>query len=94
MLIFLSQFLTIFLLGNQSLMVRDHNYWGAAIGSLLIGVCQFYIYTVVQSIEMYSYDWYVFLIAGPMAIVTAMKFHATISSFIHRLGGKESKKTT
>lgn len=82
--IFIAQFLTIFLLGNQSLMVKDHNYVGAAIGSMLIGLAQFYIYQVVQDIDMYTVEWYTFLVAGPMAIVTAIKFHPTITKLISR----------
>tara|TARA_R110000822_G_scaffold236402_2_gene367009 strand:- start:10313 stop:10531 length:219 start_codon:yes stop_codon:yes gene_type:complete len=62
----------------QSLMVRDNHYLGAAIGSLLIGVCQFYIYNVTGSFSILSLDWFVFIFAGPIAIVSAMKTHPII----------------
>jgi hypothetical protein len=63
-------------------MVRDHNYIGAAIGSTLIGISQFYIYKVVQSIEVGTLVWLSFIVAGPMAIVTAMKFHSYVSNLL------------
>jgi len=75
MAIFLSQFLTIYLLGLQSLMVRDNNKLGAFIGSLLIGMCQFYIYNITGSFSMLSLDWFLFIFAGPVAIVLAMETH-------------------
>lgn len=84
MLIFLSQFLTIYLLGMQSLMVRDNNYLGAALGSLLIGVCQFYIYNVTGSFSMFSLDWGIFILAGPIAIVSAMKTHPLLLKLMKR----------
>lgn len=84
LLIFLSQFMTIYLLGLQSLMVRDHIYIGAFIGSLLIGVCQFYIYNVTQNIEIGSTFWYLFIFAGPFGITSSMWSHPRISKYIFR----------
>lgn len=78
MTIFISQFLTIYLLGMQSLMVRDNHYLGAFLGSLLIGICQFYIYNITNTFGLLSIDWFVFIIAGPVAIISAMKTHPII----------------
>lgn len=83
-LIFISQFLTIFLLGLQSLMVRDHIYTGAFIGSLLIGMCQFYIYNVTQTIDVYTTHWFVFIFSGPFAIVSSMWSHPRLMKHIFR----------
>ena len=84
MLIFISQFLTIYLLGMQSLMVRDNNYLGAFIGSLLIGACQYYIYNITGSFSMLSLDWFIFIIAGPIAIISAMKTHPLLLKLMKR----------
>ena len=72
LLVFITQFLTIFMLGVQSLMVRDHNYVGAILGSFIIGVCQFFIYGTVSTLQLGSSSWYFFIFAGPIAIASAM----------------------
>lgn len=84
MTIFISQFLTIYLLGMQSLMVRDNHYTGAFVGSLMIGVCQYYIYNVTGSFSALSLDWFIFIFAGPFAIVLAMKTHPWIMNKIFK----------
>lgn len=83
-MIFLSQFLTVYLLGMQSLMVRDNHYLGAFIGSLLIGICQFYIYTTADSFDLLSIHWFMFIFAGPFAIVLAMKTHPIIMKLVFK----------
>lgn len=84
MLIFLSQFMTVYLLGMQSLMVRDNNYLGAFVGSLLIGCCQFYIYNITGSFSLLSLDWFMFIFAGPVAIISAMKTHPFLLKVMKR----------
>jgi len=84
MTIFISQFLTIYLLGMQSLMVRDNHYLGAFIGSLLIGACQYYIYNITGTFSAFSIDWFIFIFAGPIAIVLAMKTHPLLMKIVFR----------
>jgi hypothetical protein len=89
--LFVGQFLMIYVLGLQSLMVRDNNYIGAAIGSTLIGISQFYLTSLIADMGLESIGtiaWYVFIIAGPLAIVTSMKTHP----FIAQLTKKKIKK--
>ena len=81
LIIFCSQFLCVFLLGIQSLMVRDSNCTGAAIGSLLIGVSQFYIFSVIGGLsvsDIGSTSFISFILAGPIAIVVSIKTHPLI----------------
>lgn len=81
LVIFLCQFLCVFLLGIQSLMVRDSNCYGAAMGSLLIGVSQFYIFSIIGGLsasDIGSYNWLAFILAGPLAIVVSIKTHPLI----------------
>lgn len=88
-LIFCCQFLAIFLLGMQSLMVRDDNKLGAAIGSYLIGTTQFYLYTVIGSMGAGSTlgsEWWAFVLAGPIAIVFSMYSHPYINKHVFRRG--------
>jgi hypothetical protein len=89
--LFVGQFLLIYVLGIQSLMVRDDNYVGAAIGATLIGISQFYLTSLISNMGIESIGtlaWCVFVVAGPLAIVTSMKTHP----FIARLTKKKNKK--
>ncbi len=91
MLIFTCQFITIFLLGIQSLMVRDNNKTGAATGSLMIGVSQFYLLTVIGSMgvdAIGTFDWVAFILAGPIAIVFSMIAHPYISKKLNEWNKK------
>jgi hypothetical protein len=90
-ILFVGQFLMIYVLGLQSLMVRDNNYIGAAIGSTLIGISQFYLTSLISSMGLESIGtvaWYVFVVAGPLAIVASMKTHP----FIAQLTKRKDKK--
>ena len=81
MLIFVCQFLTIFLLGMQSLMVRDDNRLGAATGSLMIGISQFYVLSVISDMgidAVGTFQWIAFILAGPAGIVASMTAHPYI----------------
>ena len=91
LIVYLAQFSTVYLLGVQSLMVRDHNYVGAFLGSLFIGICQFYIYNVTDTISMLSFNWYVFILAGPMAIMLAMRTQPCLVRLIHKVSNKWKK---
>lgn len=87
LIIFLSQFLCVFLLGIQSLMVRDSNLQGAAMGSLMIGISQFYIFSIIGGLsadDIGSYSWLAFILAGPIAIVISIKAHPLILKLFKR----------
>lgn len=81
LIIFASQFLCVFLLGIQSLMVRDSNLYGAAMGSLMIGISQFYIFSIIGGLsasDIGNYSWWAFILAGPFAIMVSIKTHPLI----------------
>ena len=64
-------------------MVRDSNCYGAAVGSLLIGISQFYIFSVIGGLsasDIGSSSFIAFVIAGPIAIVVSIKTHPLINS--------------
>lgn len=87
LIIFLSQFACVYLLGVQSLMVRDANCTGAAMGSIMIGVSQFYIFAIIgglSSADIGNGDWWAFILAGPIAIVTSIKTHPMINKIVFR----------
>jgi hypothetical protein len=65
-------------------MVRDSNCQGAAIGSLLIGVSQFYIFSIIGGLsiaDIGTSSFWSFILAGPVAIVTSIKTHPYISKY-------------
>lgn len=73
-ILFLSQFAMVFLLGLQSLNVRDNRHGYAALTSLCIGlaaVCQWKLMPKASLSETL-----VWLAAGPLAIVCSMRFYA------------------
>jgi hypothetical protein len=62
-------------------MVRDANCYGAAIGSLLIGISQFYIFSVIGGLsisDIGNSSFLSFIAAGPIAIVVSIKTHPFI----------------
>ena len=87
LIIFTSQFIVVFLLGIQSLMVRDSNIYGAAVGSLLIGISQFYIFAIIGGLsaaDIGNLKWLAFISAGPIAIVVSIKAHPLIVKIFKR----------
>ena len=95
LIIFCSQFLCVFLLGIQSLMVRDSNCYGAATGSLLIGISQFYIFSVIGGLsasDIGSLNFIAFVVAGPIAIITSIKTHPLIASIFKKKKIRGSKR--
>jgi hypothetical protein len=85
LMVFISQFLVVFLLGVQSLMVRDSNCLGAAFGSVLIGVSQFYIFSIIGGMgpsDIGTIKFFAFVSAGPCAIVASIKLHPHINRLI------------
>jgi hypothetical protein len=64
-------------------MVRDSNCYGAAVGSLLIGISQFYIFSVIGGLsasDIGSSSFIAFVTAGPIAIVVSIKTHPFINT--------------
>lgn len=76
--IFIAQFSFVYVLGIQSLNVRDGHYLGAAASSLLIGVSGFTVTSTIGGLNLADIGSPVglsFLLAGPMAITAAMRSH-------------------
>ena len=76
--IFLAQYATIFLLGLQSMNIRDGKKVMAAITSLCLGVSGFLTTGIIsQHYEqgMFSGVFFAFLLAGPAGIVCSMYAH-------------------
>lgn len=68
-------------------MVRDHNYIGAMVGSTVIGVCQFYVFAMIVEVSKYglfSEQALAFIVAGPVAIGTAMKTQPYVHNWLVR----------
>lgn len=87
LIIFISQFAVVFLLGIQSQMVRDGHCAGAAMGSLLIGVSQFLVFSIIGGLganDILTMDGLAFLLSGPIAIVASMKTHPFLVKLIAR----------
>lgn len=76
LLVFISQFSLVFLLGLQSQFVRDGHYIGAAIVSLALGIAGFYVTMQIAIIkEMFTSIWWVYILAGPVAINSSIFVH-------------------
>lgn len=76
-ILFLSQFSLVFLLGFQSQNIRDNRFAMAAFGSLLIGLSQAFQWKVMP--EASPSEMAVWLSAGPLAIVAAMWMHPRLT---------------
>ena len=79
--IFIAQFVTIYLLGIQQQNVIGGHYTLAFITSLILGVSGWYLTSTVASANIEAIGttvWWSFVIAGPLAIVSAMKTHPFI----------------
>lgn len=89
-LVFTAQFFAVFLLGIQSLNVRDGRYIAAAITSFLLGVFGFVSTSIVGSkevVDIVTSSGLSFLFAGPIGIVSAMASHNKIIN-LFRMGEK------
>ena len=84
--VFLSQFCMVYLLGMQSLNVRDGRYVGAAITSALLGVFGFILTSTIGSKEaadLFTVFGFTFVVAGPLAIMAAMATHPKLIKLIY-----------
>ena len=76
--IFVAQYLTIFLLGFQSMNIRDGRKVAAAITSCCLGVSGYLTTGIISqnySQGMLSWVFFGFLVAGPVGIVSSMFAH-------------------
>jgi len=80
-ILFVSQFLLIFLLGVQQLNVVRGYYVLAAFTSLLLGIAGWFTVGIISSASTYdltSMTFFSYIVAGPIAIICAMKTHELI----------------
>ena len=86
--IFIAQFISIYLLGIQQKNVIGGHYLLAFITSLILGIFGWYLTSIIAAANlesMLSSVWWSFVLAGPIAIVTAMKTHPHI---VRKLNGE------
>ena len=79
LILFVSQFLLVFLLGTQSINVVRGYYVAAAFTSLLLGICGWFAIGIIAESTTYdltSFTFLSYIVAGPVAIISAMKFHS------------------
>ena len=79
LILFVSQFLLVFLLGTQSINVVRGYYVAAAFTSLLLGICGWFAIGIIAESTTYdltSFTFLSYIVAGPLAIISAMKFHS------------------
>ena len=78
LILFVAQFVFIFLLGIQQLNIVRGYYVAAAVTSLLLGVCGWFTIGIIAEATTYdltSVTFLTYIVAGPMGIVTAMWVH-------------------
>ena len=84
LILFVSQFLLVFLLGFQSLNVVRGYYVLAFLTSMLLGVAGWFTINIVANASMYdvlSITFIVYIFAGPIAIISAMRVHELIRKY-------------
>ena len=92
--IFICQFICVYMLGVQSLMVRDANCQGAAMGSFLIGISQFYIFGIIGGLsadDINTLPFWAFILAGPSAIVNSIKTHPLLNEYVFKRKAKNER---
>jgi len=90
MAIFLAQFVTVYLLGLQSLTVRDGNWRMASCISLALGLSGYYLAAAVGKLPAdawFSAPWWAYIAAGPVAICSAIKTHPHLIRVLRKRGG-------
>ena len=92
--IFISQFMVIFLLGLQSLLVHRDEKLLAAINGALIAVFNFQIVTFIAHAisSIISPEGIVFVIASSLGIVSAMYAHAFLQSKLKQWRGNKAQR--
>ena len=85
LILFVSQFLLVFLLGFQSLNIVRGYYVLAFLTSLFLGVASWFTINIVANASMFdvlSITFIVYIFAGPIAIISAMKFHSIMRNYL------------
>lgn len=82
-LLFLSTFGSVFFLGLQSLTVNSGHKCLAMFNSLMIGFMSLFLYKTVPDLQSWL-EIGVFLVAGPLAIVTSMAMHGRLKTWLTR----------
>jgi len=78
LIVFVSQFLMVFLLGFQTQNVIRGFYFQAAFTSFLLGLSGWVTITIVSKFHVTDFLtvlFFAYIVAGPLAIVSAMKLH-------------------
>lgn len=86
-IIFVSQFGMIYLLGMQQMNVTGKHYVAAAVTSLLLGLFGWLTISIISAANkegMLSMVFWFYLIAGPLGIVTAMRTHGFLVVKLYR----------
>ena len=79
LILFVSQFLLVFLLGTQSINVVRGYYVAAAFTSFLLGICGWFAIGIIAESTTYdltSFTFFSYIVAGPLGVILAMKLHA------------------
>lgn len=87
LVIFLAQAFFIFLLGMQQLNVVNHNYPGAALVSLTLGIVGFSITATIAEVRhagLYKPVWWAYILAGPVGICLSMLLYPSIHAWYVR----------
>lgn len=78
-IVFVSQFLLIYLLGFQQLNVVKGYYFLAFMTSLFLGIAGWFTITILSTMNTYeilTITFFAYIISGPIAIVCSMKTHS------------------
>lgn len=92
LIVFISQFLMVFLFGLQSLNFKGGHYVAAAITSFLLSLAGFYVIVQISLVkEMFTSIWWAYIFAGPFGAVLSMKLHPYFVRFLNFIGRKYAK---
>jgi len=81
LIVFVSQFMLVFLLGFQTQNVIRGFYFQAALTSFLLGLAGWFTITIVSkmnAIDFMTLMFFAYIVAGPLAIISAMKLHRVL----------------
>jgi hypothetical protein len=81
LIVFVSQFMLVFLLGFQQMNVMRGFYFQAALTSFLLGLSGWATITIVSKFQVTDFLtllFFAYIVAGPLAIISAMKLHRVL----------------
>lgn len=84
-LLVMSQFTMIFLVGINQLNVMHGHVYLAGMTSVLIGICGFFNITTIMDHEFFSPIWLAYVLSGGIAIMCSMKVHPYITNFVGKI---------